>query len=394
MTVKISKPAINVREELADLRKPTGIAGEAMLRAETPQEQFNLIGAGRRNLIINGDQRIAQRGTSATGVVGSGYYINDRMHLGCSTNASGTYTLSQSTDAPARFKNSFKLDCTTANSTPNQLRFNYSVEGNDVSHLNYGSDNAQTLTLSFWVKSNVTGTYTLSIETSTAQRYFASHYTIDTANTWEYKTIQIVGDTANTISTTNVVGLTLSFWLASPSSLKQGEAPNGWTTNSSYTTIVGSDFNVNMASSTSNEWMITGIQLELGKVATPFEHRSYGEELALCQRYYQVGTFVGNGGTDLGDTNPTVSWMPQTAMRATASMGVRDDNAAVNRYTDPTSGSVSWVYGGPSHRADNISFSGSYANGIDQGLFVLDLGNTSSGVGSWIRFHWYADAEL
>jgi hypothetical protein len=287
MVVKVSKPEINVREKISELDKPSGTAGQAMLAAETPQEQFNLISAGRRNLIINGDQRIAQRGTSATGVVGSGYYINDRMHLGCSTNASGTYTLSQSTDAPAGFKNSFKLDCTTANSNPNQLRLNYQVEGSDVSHLNYGSANAQTLTLSFWVKSNVTGTYTLSIETSTAQRYFASHYTIDTANTWEYKTIQIVGDTANTISTTNAVGLTLSFWLTSPSSLKQGEVPNGWVTNSSYDTLVGSDFNVNMASSTSNEWMITGLQLELGKVATPFEHRSYGEELALCHRYYQ-----------------------------------------------------------------------------------------------------------
>jgi hypothetical protein len=256
-------------------------------------------------LIINGDQRIAQRATSVTGVVGSGYYINDRMLLGCSTNASGTHTLTQSTDAPEGFKNSFKLDCTTANSNPNQLRLNYNVEGNDVSHLNYGSSNAQTLTLSFWVKSNVTGTYTVSIETTTAQRYFASHYTIDTANTWEYKTIQIVGDTGNTISTTNVSGLTLSFWLTAPSSLKQGEVPNGWVTNSSYTTIVGSDFNVNMASSTSNEWLITGMQLELGKVATPFEHRSYGEELALCQRYYQqyasrVEYSVGTSGTVAG----------------------------------------------------------------------------------------------
>jgi hypothetical protein len=286
MTVNITKPAINLRSELADLRKPTGIAGEAMLRAETPQEQFNLIGAGRRNLFINGDQRIAQRATSVAGVVDSGIYINDRMGLGCSTNASGTHTLTQSTDAPAGFKNSFKLDCTTANSSPNQLRLYYNVEGNDVSHLNYGSPNAQTLTLSFWVKSNVTGTYTVSIETSTAQRYFASHYTIDSVDTWEYKTIQIVGDTANTISTTNVIGLNLSFWLTAPSSLKQGEVPNGWVTNSSYTTIVGSGFNVNMASNTSNEWLITGMQLELGKVATPFEHRSYGEELALCQRYF------------------------------------------------------------------------------------------------------------
>ena len=321
MTVKVTKPAINVREELADLRKPTGVAGEAMLRAETPQEQFNLIGAGRRNLVINGDMRIAQRGTSATGVVGSGYYTNDRMQLGCTTNASGTYTLSQSTDAPAGFNNSFKLDCTTANSNPNQLRFNYNVEGHDVSHLNYASSNAQTLTLSFWVKSNVTGTYTVSIEVTTGGRYFASHYTVDTANTWEYKTIQIAGDTANAINTTNLIGMAFSFWLTSPSALKQGEVPNGWVSNSSYTNIVGSGFNVNMASSTSNEWLITGLQLELGKVATPFEHRSYGEELALCQRYYY--RFGGNGREYLiggsGSSAGFITMQFPTTMRAAPS---------------------------------------------------------------------------
>ena len=239
-----------------------------------------------RNMIINGAMQVAQRGTSATGVVGSGYYTNDRMQLGCTTNASGTYTLSQSTDAPAGFNNSFKLDCTTANSNPNQLRFNYNVEGHDVSHLNYASSNAQTLTLSFWVKSNVTGTYTVSIEVTTGGRYFASHYTVDTANTWEYKTIQIAGDTANAINTTNLIGMAFSFWLTSPSALKQGEVPNGWVSNSSYTNIVGSGFNVNMASSTSNEWLITGLQLELGDTATPFEHISYGDQLQKCRRYF------------------------------------------------------------------------------------------------------------
>lgn len=239
-----------------------------------------------RNMIINGAMQVAQRGTSATGVVGSGYYTNDRMQLGCTTNASGTYTLSQSTDAPAGFNNSFKLDCTTANSNPNQLRFNYNVEGHDVSHLNYASSNAQTLTLSFWVKSNVTGTYTVSIEVTTGGRYFASHYTVDTANTWEYKTIQIAGDTANAINTTNLIGMAFSFWLTSPSALKQGEVPNGWVSNSSYTNIVGSGFNVNMASSTSNEWLITGLQLELGDTATPFEHTSYGDQLQKCRRYF------------------------------------------------------------------------------------------------------------
>jgi hypothetical protein len=393
MTVKISKPAINVREELADLRKPTGIAGEAMLRAETPQEQFNLIGAGRRRLTINGDMRIAQRGTSATGVTSNGYYATDRMNF-YKTNT-GTYTISQSTDAPSGFTYSHKVVSTTGDgslgSTDLVSPLFYSIEGHDLQHLGYGTTDGKYITLSFWVKTNVTGTYSVSFyKTHSSARVCAPLYTIQAANTWQYVSLTVPSDSVGIANGTGG-GLYLYF-NTTVGSTYNSQPTTAWTAYNSSNWAGG--HTAHCFASNNDSWQITGVQLELGKVATPFEHRSYGEELALCQRYYQVGTFVGNGGTDLGDTNPTVSWMPQTAMRATASMGVRDDNAAVNRYTDPTSGSVSWVYGGPSHRADNISFSGSYANGIDQGLFVLDLGNTSSGVGSWIRFHWYADAEL
>jgi hypothetical protein len=237
-----------------------------------------------RNLIINGAMQVAQRGTSFTGATTDGYYAIDRMKTKISTGASGTHTITQSTNAPIGFSNSYKIDCTTAQASPNQLRLMHTVEGYNVSHLNYNTSDAVQTTLSFWVKSNVTGTYAFSIETTTSGRYFNTTYTINAANTWEYKTISIVGDTSSSLNSGNGVGLTLSWWLAAPASLKGSGTPDTWVTNASYTSLADGH-GVNIAGSTSNEWQITGVQLEVGDTATPFEHRSYGDELARCQRY-------------------------------------------------------------------------------------------------------------
>ena len=239
-----------------------------------------------RNLIINSAMQVAQRGTSATGVTSNGYYAVDRMHTQVSSGQSGTHTVSQSTDAPSGFLNSYKINCTTAEASPNQLRFGHRIEGYNVSHLDYNTSNAKELTLSFWVKSNVTGTYAISVETSAAGRYFNTSYTITSANTWEYKTISIVGDTASALNTGNGIGFNISWWLAAPSSLKGSGTPDTWVTNGSYTSVAD-NHGVNLADSTSNYFQITGVQLEVGDTATPFEHRSYGDELQRCQRYYQ-----------------------------------------------------------------------------------------------------------
>ena len=241
-----------------------------------------------RNLIINGAMQVAQRGTSVAGVTTSGYYAIDRVNLGCSSGISGTHTVSQSTDTPNGFSYSWKINCTTAQASPNQIRVNSRVEGYDVSHLDYNTATAKELTLSFWVKSNVAGTYAFSIETSATSRYFNTAYSIDVADTWEYKTISIVGDTGSALDTGNGIGLNLSWWLAAPEGLKIADGNSDtWVSNSSYVSIANGH-GVNIASSTSNYFQITGVQLEVGDTATPFEHRSYGQELALCQRYYEV----------------------------------------------------------------------------------------------------------
>ncbi len=283
MTVKVTKPSINVREELADLRKPTGIAGEAMLRAETPQEQFNLIGAGRRNIIINGDMRIDQRnnGAAVTGHATSLFGV-DRFRA--IENHSGSISCQRVADAPEGFEYSNKITTTgtdTSLSATEYSRLVAPIEGNNISHLNLGSSNAKTCTLSFWVKSSLTGTFCISIFNAAANRSMVKEYTIAAANVWEYKTIEVIGDTTGTWLTTNSAGIYISW------SLGTGTAYQTSTLNSYQAGFkMASSSQVNLVGTASATWQITGVQLELGKVATPFEHRSYGEELALCQRYY------------------------------------------------------------------------------------------------------------
>ena len=286
MTVNISKPAVNVREKLAELDKPTGIAGEAMLRAETPQEQFNLIGAGRRNIIINGDMRIAQRGTSVTGIgnnAGNPFTCDRFQHAQGSGGGSGVMTMEQSTDGPDGFSNSLKLTVTTADtlSGGENVGIRHRIEGQNVQHLKFGSSSAESITISFWVKASLTGTYGLELFSAGGSRDSLKAYTVSVANTWEYKTLTFVGDTGAAIANDVNRGLELFFSLdAGPNDIVD---PYTWPGNAALRAPTGQ---VNFMATSGATWQITGVQLEVGKVATPFEHRSYGEELALCQRYY------------------------------------------------------------------------------------------------------------
>jgi hypothetical protein len=286
MTVKITKPSINVREELADLRKPTGIAGEAMLRAETPQEQFNLISAGRRNMVINGAMNVAQRATSVTGFTIGGYLTTDRFETGLTS--IGTYTVSQSTDAPSGFAHSLKYLCTTADASPasgDGFSLHYKFEGQDLQMLDYGTSEAKSFTVSFWVKSNKTGTGAFNIRNTDQSRGINKSYVINFANTWEYKTIVIAGDTASGISNDSGHGLWLFYAFDSGSGWTSGTANGNW---AAWSWSQINDLGTLQIGRAANDYIqITGVQVELGKVATPFEHRSYGEELAACQRYFQ-----------------------------------------------------------------------------------------------------------
>jgi len=258
-----------------------------------------LIGSGQaqgdENLIINGGMQVAQRGTSHSDL--SGYGL-DRFAVGSSDDAA--VTVSQSTTVPSGegFKNSMKFDVTTADTSIGAAQFYQffqKIEGQNVAHLMFGTSDAKSITLSFWCRSNKTGTYNVVFMNNAADRFNPNDFTISSANTWEKKTITVTGDQSGTWLTTNGIGLYVIWNLALGSNFDDGT--NGTWGSGDY----GSGNNVNWLDSTSNDFYITGVQLEIGEQATPFEHRSYGDELARCQRYYShsgfhSGTPYGGGG--------------------------------------------------------------------------------------------------
>jgi len=248
-----------------------------------------------RNLIINGAMQVAQRGNT-TGHTSGGIYASDRFKF--NVGSLGTWSLSQSTDSPANqgFSNSLKLDCTaTASvSSGSYLLLQQILEGQDVQQLKFGTDNAESVTFSFWIKSNKTGLVTVEIQhKNTSGTFFlrSSTFTIDSANTWEKKTITIAGNTAQDIKNDNSACFYVSYWLSAGSDYNGGTFnTSAWLESSGNTNTRVSGSSINFADSTNNEIYITGAQLEVGEQATPFEHRSFADELERCQRYYQVPT--------------------------------------------------------------------------------------------------------
>ena len=243
---------------------------------------------GRKNLIINGDMRIAQRGTSTSGVTSDGYHSVDRMRFDV-TNI-GTWTHSQDTDVPTGqgFTHSLKLQCTTADASPaatDLLAHNFRLEGQMLQHLKYGTSSAETLTLSFWVKSNKTGTYVADLRHVDASLNYGKAYTINVADTWEKKTLTFEGNTSNALDNDNNQSLQVNFWLGAGSDYSSGTQNTTW---SGVNADRAAALTVNLADSTSNYINITGCQLEIGDAASDFEFMPYDMELARCQRYYQI----------------------------------------------------------------------------------------------------------
>ena len=240
---------------------------------------------GRRNIVINGAMKVSQRSTSATSITSTGYHALDRFKL-LYTDA-GTWTMSQSSTTPNGFANSLKLDCTSAKSSlasDSRLFLMTSIEGQDVQQFKKGTSDAEQYTLSFHVRSNKTGTYQVNIEDNDNVRIVGSTYTISSADTWEKKEITFVADTTGAFADDNGDSLAIMWALVAGTDNSSGAVPTAWEAKSN--TDRGAGLNINLADSTSNEWYITGVQLEVGSTATPFEHRSFGEELKLCQRYF------------------------------------------------------------------------------------------------------------
>jgi hypothetical protein len=272
---------------------------------------------GFKNRIINGAMMIAQRATSAS-VTGGGYFVLDRFRWSQdgSYGSTITPTISQDSSTPSSFiGNSMKFTVGTgaAPTTGQTALLEQYIEGFNTADLAFGTASAATVTLSFWVRASITGTYCVAFRNSAANRSLVREYTISAANTWEQKSITITGDTSGTwIGATNGTGLVVSFALGSGATYET--TAGTWVGGGYY---VATSNQTDLTATTGATWFVTGVQLEKGSTATSFDYRPYGTELALCQRYFWAGRAAMYGYYGFGGNVPEGTWIafPNT-MRA------------------------------------------------------------------------------
>jgi len=348
-----------------------------------------------RNMIINGAMQVSQRGTSSTGFVGASAYLTvDRFKL--ENGSSGTFTVTQATDAPTGFANSLKFDCTTADSSPDYFLIVHRMEGQNLQHLQKGTSSAKKTTLSFHVKSNKTGTYQVNLRDMDNSRLIGATYSISSANTWEKKIVTFAGDTSGVLGNDNGNSLSLEWWLASGSTYNSGAVPTAWEAIANGDRAAG--LNVAIGASTDDEFLITGVQLEVGEQATPFEHRSVGDELKSCQRFfcksYNQDRYPGNNvSPNTGNIEGAAATGngPSTANRPFQSAG----QYPVTMRTNPTitlyhiTGTSGKVTGG-----SFASYDGSAVNIGDRGFNFHPTGNVSNSDNEDHYAIFTADAEL
>ena len=240
-----------------------------------------------RNIIINGSMDIAQRGTSTSSVSTTQYPSLDRFQMYTQTAGSAVFTVSQDADVPSGqgFAKSHKIDVTTALGTYGASNFTIlrqRIEGQMLGYLKKGTLNAESLTLSFWVKSNKTGTYIAELYDNDNSRQISKSYTIDNASTWEKKTLTFAGDTSGSLTLDNSVAIDLDFYLSAGSNYTSGTLNTSWNSVTTANRAVGQ---VNLADNTANEWYITGVQLEAGQISSEFEFLPHDVNLQRCSRY-------------------------------------------------------------------------------------------------------------
>ena len=348
------------------------------------------INRGRNNLIINGDMKVAQRATSVTGLGANGgtYSTVDRYRFDFGSTA-GRLTATQTaiTDL-AGFSKCTKLDCTTADTSiaaGEYFQFVQRLEGQDIQRLAYGTSSAKTTTVSFYVKGTAK-TYMCELHDAENTRLVQQQFNVTTS--WTRVSLTFAGNTSGTIADSAALGLYLNFWLHAGSTYTSGTYnANTWKSqvNADRAVGIGSFF-----SSTSNELFITGIQFETGSVATDFEHRSYGEELSLCQRYYHRSTFAlgktcSSGGSVNSSTIAVMAGMPHPVIMRAAPTGTFSGSThfAIRHRSVATTCTVVALSGDER----STYFQGNVASGltIGDGCYARSATN-----GAWLAF----DAEL
>ena len=362
--------------------------------ADQTKADLNAIGVsgGRKNLIMNGGMQIAQRGSTWTTSNGSLYTL-DRWRA--YENATGNITVSHETDSPDDFSSSLKVLVETADasiSASEQVKVHQKIEAYNTAHLGFGTSSAKAITISFWVKSSLTGTFGCVVSNHNESRCYVKEYTINSANTWEKKALTVSGDTSGTWeNNSNTVSLQV-IWSMGTGTDRESAADT-WHSSSEFQTSNCT----NLIGTAGATWQITGVQLELGSVATDFEHRSYGEELALCQRYYvnnfNSGLYPGqtgvamNGGAlaqrfNLTDRYVVLGEQYPVPMRASPSLSIYDRRGNINQMSQYNSSTTVVTVSGVSQ-------------GLSTTTVALYLDNNSgSGTDLPQMFHYTADAEL
>ena len=241
-----------------------------------------------KNLIINGDMSIAQRGTSVTGSTSSGYLTVDRWNFARAGGA--TFSHSQTTDVPTGqgFANSYKIESTTGDGAMGASELNILIqliEAQNLNSLKWGTSSAESITLSFWVKATVTGTYIVEFyNNDNSGDQLSASYTINSANTWEKKTITVVGYTSGAFGNDNNTGMQINWWLGAGSTYQSGSLTGTWRTYADGNRAVGQ---VNTFENNNNNFYITGVQLEVGTSASDFEFLPHDVNLERCLRYFE-----------------------------------------------------------------------------------------------------------
>jgi len=342
---------------------------------------------GRRNIVINGAMQLAQRATSATNP-GGGYNSLDRYRFTQNSSGLGNFTAEQSTDVPSGegFKSSLKMtngDAKTITTTMT-CYIETKFEGQDVQQLKYGTSSAENVTLSFFVRSSVTGTFCCHLFQEGNNKAHVKEYTISSANTFEKKTLTFTGDTATSLANDNTAELNIGWVLGSGSDAQI--SADSWASVPSAKGYCTSN-QTNWITTNGATFYITGVQLEVGEQATPFEHRSFGEELLLCQRYFQDIAFTG---TNLFTLNPLTGSanrvpMPQLSppMRLAPSFTFRDSSNNTGFLSEFSAGTQTSI----------TSLAGGTITGIGTGIGggYLNLGRSLSNP---ISMCFKADAEL
>jgi hypothetical protein len=399
MTVRVNKQPFNLREKLSELERPIGVKGNELMRAETAQDARDLVSAGRKNLVINGDMRISQRygfNNPQTVTNQNDYYL-DRFVL--RENTSGAFQVRQSTPGYP-FEAAMQINVTNADTSLSggqYARIQYYVEGNDARAVDWGeSESKDYLTLSFWVKSNAPGDYHVSIENSN-NNYFpimVKKYRIERSGEWQKVVVTFPSPGEYNFHRGTGRGLAITW------SLAIGSNYNSASTDTWFTTpyLMSTSAQRNFMDTVGNDFYLTGVQLERGRNATDFEHRSYAEELKLCERYFEKNW----------QNNNTASPHSGGDGYNTISPGVHNGSRGYYVFKFRTQKRIrpSLDYGGKfrvfgASTTTNIVFDEFYSPGVDAGrmrlahsgsagdAFILehDGGNSSDGYIS-------ADAEL